>query len=86
MKLKKDIVTQEIIDEQFLISLSDDTLQGMVRSNPTAAFIINLLKKETTREEIVEAMFKEYDADRKTIEADVDSVLNILKSYNVIDE
>ena len=86
MRLKNDIVTQEIMDEQFLISLSDDTLQGMVRSNPTAAFIINLLKKETTRDEIVEAMFKEYDADRKTIEADVDSVLSMLKSYNVIEE
>ncbi|MCR5722788.1 MAG: PqqD family protein [Lachnospiraceae bacterium] len=86
MKLKKDIVTQEILDEQFMISLNDDSFQGMVRSNPTAAFIIEQLKKETTRDEIVDAMFKEYDADRKTIEADVDNILDMLKSYNVIEE
>lgn len=86
MKLKKDIVTQDILDEQFLISLNDDSFQGMVRSNPTAAFIIEQLKKETTRDEIVDAMFKEYDADRKTIEADVDNILDMLKSYNVIEE
>lgn len=86
MRLKKDIVTQDILDEQFLISLNDDSFQGMVRSNPTAAFIIEQLKKETTRDEIVDAMFKEYDADRKTIEADVDNILDMLKSYNVIEE
>jgi len=86
MKLKKDIVTQDILDEQFLISLNDDSFQGMVRSNPTAAFIIEQLKKETTRDEIVDAMFKEYDADRKTIEADVDNILDMLKSYDVIEE
>ena len=86
MKLKDSIVTQELLDEQFLISLDDDSFKGMVRSNPTAAFIIELLKKETTRDEIVSAMHKEYDAALATIEADVDDVLNKLKSFGVLDE
>lgn len=86
MKLKDSIITQDILDEQFLIPLDDNTFQGMIRSNPTAAFIIGLLKKETDRDEIVRAMLKEYDADRATIEADVDNVIKTLISINAIEE
>ena len=85
MKLKDSIVTQELLDEHFLISLDEEAFKGMVRSNPTAAFIIEKLKKETTRDEIVSAMHEEYDADLATIEADVDDVLNKLKTFGVLD-
>ena len=86
MRLKQNIVSQDIMDERFLIALADDSFQGMVRSNPTAAFIIELLKKGTTRDAIVDAVFEEYDADRKTIETDVDNVLEMLKSLNAIED
>ncbi len=86
MKLKDNMVTQDLMDEQFLIALGDSPFKGMIRSNPTAAFIVNLLKNDTSIGEIVDAVYEEYDADRETIEADVRNVIEMLRSARVIEE
>ena len=86
MKLKKNFVTQDLGDSQFLVPLGAETFHGMLRSNPTAAFIIRCLKKETTFEEIVDAVYDEFDADRETIETDVKSVLDTLRSVDALEE
>ena len=86
MKLKSDFITQDIEDTQFLVPLGAESFQGIVRSNSTAAFIVNCLKEETTEEKIVDAMCAKYDADKKTIEADVKEILDILRSVNAVEE
>jgi hypothetical protein len=62
------------------------SFNGMVRSNKTAAFIIDLLKEETTKENIVAAMLESYDAEEQVISADVDKVIDALRSIGAIDE
>lgn len=47
MKLKDTFVTQEMDGEQVMVE-ADGGFAGMVRSNATAAFIIDQLKTETT--------------------------------------
>lgn len=59
---------------------------GMVRSNSTAAEIINMLKSETTREDIILGMLEKYDATRTVIERDVDRILESLRGIGAIDE
>lgn len=61
MKLKDTFVTQEMDVEQVMVE-ADGGFAGMVRSNATAAFIIDQLKTETTKEAILDAMEKKYDA------------------------
>lgn len=51
MKLKNTFVTQEMDGEQVMVE-ADGGFAGMVRSNATAAFIIDQLKTETTKEAI----------------------------------
>lgn len=85
MKLKSNFVTHNSGDEQLMICAGGD-FSGMVRSNSTAADIIDLLKKETTREAIVDAMLEKYDAERSVIERDVDKILSSLRSIGAIDE
>ena len=55
MKLKDTFVTQEMDGEQVMVE-ADGGFAGMVRSNATAAFIIDQLKTETTKEAILDAM------------------------------
>jgi len=62
------------------------SFNGMVRSNPTAARIIEILKKEVTREEIIDKMLDEYDAPRSIIEQDVDKIVASLREIGAIDE
>ena len=74
MKLKDTFVTQEMDGEQVMVE-ADGGFAGMVRSNATAAFIIDQLKTETTKEAILDAMCKKYDAPRAVMAEDVDMVL-----------
>ena len=85
MKLKKEFITHTSGDEQLMIS-AGGSFNGMVRSNKTAAFIIDLLKEDTTKEEIVDKMLEVYDAEREVIAADVDKVIDALLSIGAIDE
>ena len=86
MKLKEDFITQDIDGTQFLVSVGAETFSGVVRSNKTAAFIVDCLKKETTKEQIVDAMCAKYDAPRDTIAADVKEILDTLRKINALEE
>ena len=86
MKLKNDFITQDIDDTQFLVPLGHESFNGIVRSNETAAFIVNCLKEETTPERIVDAMCKEYAAPRDVIAADVNRILETLRSIHALEE
>ena len=86
MKLKDDFITQDIDDTQFLVPVGAEAFSGIVRSNKTAAFIVNCLKEETMETAIVDAMCANYDAPRETIAADVAEILGKLRSINAIEE
>ena len=57
MKLKENFITQEMDGEQIMVAAGGG-FAGMVRSNATAAFIVDCLKTGTTREAILNAMEK----------------------------
>ena len=86
MKLKTDFITQDIDDTQFLVPVGAEAFQGIVRSNKTAAFIVDCLKEETTEEKIVDAMCASYDAPRETIAADVKEILETLRGIHALKE
>ena len=86
MKLKSDFITQDIDDMQYLIPVGGEAYHGIVRSNPTAAFIVNCLQEDTTAEKIVDAMCAEYDAPREAIAADVEEILNTLRRIGALAE
>lgn len=85
MKLKENFITQDMEGEQIMVAAGGG-FAGMVRSNATAAFIVDCLKDATTREAILDAMCLKYDAPRETMAADVDMVLNKLRKIGALDE
>ena len=52
MKLKDIFITHDSDGEQVLIDVTS-SFAGLVRSNKTAAFIVECLKTDTTKEQIV---------------------------------
>lgn len=85
MRLKANFVTHESDGEQILVA-ADSAFAGLVRSNATAAFIINQLKLETNKEQILDAMSKKYNAKREIMAEDVDFVLRNLRKIGALDE
>lgn len=84
MKLKDTFITYTASGEHTMVAT--EGFSGIVRSNKTAAFIIEALKTPTTAEQIVDAMAEKYDAPRETIKKDVADVLAKLRSIGAIED
>ena len=86
MKLKKEFITYNTDGKQIMVSADTSVFSGLVRSNETAAYIIDCLKEETDAEGIIDKMLKEYDAPRDIIARDVRRVIGKLQSIGALDE
>ena len=87
MKLNPKFLTHETKGEHITVSTTGTKFNGLIRSNPTAAFIIELLKNDTTESEIVDKLLAKYEVDRATAEKDVADIVGKLRSIGaVIDE
>ncbi len=87
MKLKNGIVTNSIDGESFAIATGEasKSFNGLIK-NIYAPYIFELLKTEQTEESIVKAMMDKYEVDEAAVKADVNELLNLLKSKNLIEE
>lgn len=87
MKLKTGFITHTIGKEQMMVATGPAAkdFHGLVRSNETAAFIVDCLKKDTTEEEIVSAMLQEYDAPEEVIAADVARIVGKLREIGALE-
>lgn len=85
MKLNHEFITREMDDQQIMISASGK-FSGLVRSNKTAAFIVDCLADDTTEEEIVQKMLAKYDAPEEIIREDVKKILDTLRRIGALDE
>jgi len=86
MKLKEDFLTQDIDDTQFLVPVGAEAFHGVVRSNRTAAMIVDCLKEETTMEAIVDMLCSRFEVSRETVCKDVEEILSILRKINALEE
>lgn len=87
MKLNKNFLTQDIDGTQVMVATGDAAFSGIVRSNQTAAEIVNHFKEDTTRDAVVEKMCAKYGEDaRGDIADDVDMVIASLRKIGALDE
>jgi hypothetical protein len=60
-------------------------LYVVVRSNETAAFIVDCLKSETTKDDIVKKLTDTYEVDSTTAQNDVGTILSQLEQIGAIE-
>lgn len=85
MRLKDTFITHDSEGEQVLIDVTS-SFAGLVRSNKTAAFIVDCLKTDTTKEQIVDAMYEKYDAPKEVLQKDVDAIIDKLRGIGALGE
>lgn len=87
MKLKEGFITHQIQDTQMMVATGETAknFHGLVRSNETAAFIVDCLKSEITEEAIVDKLLTEYDVSRETAAQDVRRILEKLNSIEALE-
>ena len=85
MKLKEGFITHESNGEHITVTAGNTAFNGMIRSNSTAGFIVECLKKKMEKEEIITKMLDTYDVPREVLEKDVEKILEQLYSIGAID-
>ena len=87
MKLNPKFLTHETKGEHITVSTTGTKFNGLIRSNPTAAFIVESLKTDTTESAVVDKLLAKYDVDRPTAEKDVADIIGKLRAIGaVVDE
>ena len=88
MRVKDGFVLHNIGEEYMAVATGEaaENFNGIVRSNETAAYIFELLQKETTEEAIIEAMCEKYEAERRVIERDVAKIIGQMREAGFLNE
>ena len=85
MKIKKEYVWNTTEGETVLVATGNSGFSGMVRGNRTLGVILDLLKEDTTEEDIVSAMKQRFDASEEVIARDVKKAIDELRRIGAID-
>ena len=87
MKLKEGFITHTLQGQQMMVAAGPAAklFRGVVRSNETAAFIIDRLKEETTEQEITAKLCAEYDVSAERAAECVRKVLEQLRGIGAIE-
>lgn len=86
MKLRDGFITHESAGEHITVTAGNTAFNGMIRSNKTAGFIVECLKSDVSKEDIVKKMLEKYDAPRERIEKDVEKILGQLQDIGAIED
>lgn len=86
MKLNENFVIHTIGDETMLIPTAAASFHGLEEGNRTVGFILNRLTRETTEEEITDALAAEFIGDREEMAQDVRAIIEKLRAIGAIDE
>ena len=59
---------------------------GMIRLNDTGAFLWEQCRKETTKEQVLQAMAEKYEVDESVAADDLDRFLQQLRNAEILEE
>ena len=86
MKLRKDFLLHDTGRESILVPTGNAAFSGVMRGNRTLGAVLELLKKETSYEELVAAMRQRFEAPEGAIEKDVAKVIEELRKIGALDK
>lgn len=88
MKIKDGFVTRKIGDKILAVAVGERSREfnGMITINETAQFIWKCLEKETTIQQVVEDVMKQYSIDEQTAKQAVEGFISELKHNELLDE
>ncbi len=88
MKIKEGYMMRKVAGNCVVVPMGDEVtnFNGMINLNETGEVIFENLQKGCTKEELVEAMLKEFDAPREVIERDVDMFMEKLEKVGILEK
>ncbi len=88
MKIREGFILRDVAGKTFVVATGElsKSFKGMITLNETGKFIWKLLENGAEKEEIVEAIMKDYDVqDRALVENDVNVFIEKLAGDNILE-
>lgn len=87
MKISDGYLLRTVAGKNIVVSIGNNTgFSGMLTLNDTGVFFWNLLQKEISKEEILEAVLKEYDVTAEDASRDIDEFIEKLSAAKILEE
>lgn len=88
MKLREGFIRHEVAGEHMAVAAGEAGrfFHGLIRNNPTADYIFELLMQPTTEQAIVEKLCERYDVDAERAAKDVHALLAQLRAAGILEE
>ena len=86
MKLNEHFVVYSLNGDTVLVPTAAAPFHGLGEGNETVGVILRCLTRETTQEEIVDALAERFDGNRDEMAQDVSSVIAKLRQIGAIEE
>ena len=86
MKLKPDFQIVQMANDYMLVPTGDqiDSFNGTVILNEVSAFLLNQLKEDLEKEDLVERLVTEFDVESATARQDVDAAVEKMKQIGIL--
>ena len=86
MKLKPDFQIVQMADDYMLVPTGDqiDSFNGTVILNEVSAFLLDQMKEDLEKEDLVERLLMEFDVDPATAREDVDAAVEKMKQIGIL--
>ncbi|MBO5439081.1 MAG: PqqD family protein [Clostridia bacterium] len=88
MKIREGFILRDVAGKTFVVATGElsKSFKGMITLNETGKYIWKLLENGAEKEEIVEAIMKDYDVqDRALVENDVNVFIEKLAGDNILE-
>ena len=87
MKAKPGFILRNVVDEYILMPTGDNIgkFNGTVLLNPVSAFVWEKLQEPISREELLKAILDEFEVEKAIASKDLDTLLETLKGFDVIE-
>ena len=87
MKLREGYLLRKVSGKNIVVSVGSDVeFNGMLTLNDTGVFFWELLKNDTTKEEMLAKILEEYDVSEDEASGDLDDFLTKLKEAKLLED
>ncbi len=87
MKLRDGYLLRKVAGKNIVVSVGSDVeFNGMLTLNDTGVFFWELLKKDTTKEEMLAKILEEYDVSTDEASCDLEDFLTKLKEAKLLED
>lgn len=86
MKIKDGFILKNVAGNYIIVPVGGELvdLGAMITANETGAFLWEKMKEDVSKDELVDALMKEYDVEESIAREDIDAFLDILKKNNML--